>query len=39
VADGAIVGSYLKVGGRAARPVDPGRARDLVAAAAAIGWR
>jgi membrane complex biogenesis BtpA family protein len=38
-ADGAIVGSSLREGGIAGRPVDAGRARELVAAAASVGWR
>ena len=38
VADGAIVGSSLKVSGRMSGQVDSGRARDLVRAAAAVGW-
>ena len=38
VADGAIVGSSLKVGGRVSDPVDPDRARELVRAAAVVGW-
>ena len=38
VADGAIVGSSLKASGRISDPVDPERARDLVRAAALVGW-
>ena len=38
VADGAIVGSSLKTSGRIYDPVDPERARDLVRAAALVGW-
>jgi len=33
IADGVIVGSALKVGGKATSPVDPARAADFVAAA------
>jgi predicted TIM-barrel enzyme len=33
IADGVIVGSALKVGGKATGPVDPARAADFVAAA------
>ncbi len=38
VADGAIVGSSLKAGGRVSDQVDADRARELVRAAAAVGW-
>lgn len=38
VADGAIVGTSLKREGRTDNQVDPDRARELVEAAAAIGW-
>jgi hypothetical protein len=38
VADGAIVGSSLKAGGRISDQVDPDRARELVRAAALVGW-
>jgi membrane complex biogenesis BtpA family protein len=37
VADGFIVGSWLKLGGRVEAPVDPARAAAMVAAAAALG--
>ncbi len=37
-ADGAIVGSSLKVGGNVFNQVDPDRARELVRAAATLGW-
>jgi membrane complex biogenesis BtpA family protein len=38
VVDGVIVGSALKVDGRATGPVDPARADALATAAAALGW-
>jgi hypothetical protein len=38
VANGAIVGSSLKQGGRPSQPVDFARAAALVEAASAIGW-
>lgn len=38
IADGAIVGSSLKVGGNVFNPVDPERAREVVRAAAKVGW-
>ena len=38
VANGAIVGSSLKYEGKAENPVDPSRAREIVEAAAVIGW-
>ena len=38
IADGAIVGSSLKVDGRASEQVDPDRAREFVLAAARVGW-
>ena len=38
IADGAIVGSSLKVGGNVFNPVDPERARELVRVAARLGW-
>jgi hypothetical protein len=38
VADGAIVGSSLKANGRISDQVDPDRARELVRAAALVGW-
>lgn len=38
VADGAIVGSSLKANGRIFDQVDPDRARELVRAAALVGW-
>ena len=38
IADGAIVGSSLKVDGRASGQVDPDRAREFVLAAARVGW-
>ncbi len=38
VANGAIVGSSLKVGGRAEGEVDLGSAREFVAAAREVGW-
>jgi len=38
VADGAIVGSSLKVDGRVSGQIDPDRARELIRAAAAEGW-
>ena len=38
VADGAIVGSSLKVDGRVSGQIDPDRARELIRAAAAVGW-
>jgi membrane complex biogenesis BtpA family protein len=38
IADGVIVGSSLKSGGRASSPVDPDRAREFVLAAARVGW-
>jgi uncharacterized protein len=38
LANGAIVGSSLKVDGRVSGQVDPDRARDLIRAAAAVGW-
>ncbi len=38
VVDGAIVGSSLKSSGRISNHVDPERARDLVRAAALVGW-
>jgi hypothetical protein len=38
VADGAIVGSSLKASGRIFDQVDPDRARELVRAAALVGW-
>lgn len=37
-ADGAIVGTSLKRDGKTDNPVDPDRARELVEAAAAVGW-
>ncbi|MEX0667878.1 MAG: BtpA/SgcQ family protein, partial [Acidimicrobiia bacterium] len=38
IADGAIVGSSLKVGGMVSNQVDPDRARELVRAAVRVGW-
>ncbi len=38
VVDGAIVGSWSKVGGCVDNPVDPVRAAELVAAARDAGW-
>ena len=38
VADGAIVGTSLKASGRISDQVDPDRARELVRAAALVGW-
>jgi membrane complex biogenesis BtpA family protein len=38
VADGAIVGSALKASGRISDQVDPDRAREMVRAAALVGW-
>ncbi len=38
VADGAIVGSSIKVGGIVSNPVDAARARELVNSAAMVGW-
>jgi membrane complex biogenesis BtpA family protein len=38
VANGAIVGSSLKAGGKASGPVDLEAAREVVAAARHIGW-
>ncbi len=38
VANGAIVGTSLKEGGRLTQPVDPGRAAAIVEAASAVGW-
>ena len=38
IADGAIVGTSIKVDGRAANPVDADRARELVRVAAGLGW-
>jgi membrane complex biogenesis BtpA family protein len=38
IADGAIVGSSLKVGGNVFNQVDGDRARELVRAAAIVGW-
>jgi membrane complex biogenesis BtpA family protein len=37
-ADGAIVGSWLKVDGKVDAPVDTARARKVVEAASAVGW-
>ncbi len=38
MADGAIVGSWVKVDGDVSNPVDPTRASELVAAAREVGW-
>ena len=38
IADGAIVGTSIKIDGRAANPVDADRARELVRVAASLGW-
>ena len=38
IADGAIVGSSIKVDGNVFNQVDPGRARELVRAADRLGW-
>ncbi|HUO45873.1 MAG TPA: BtpA/SgcQ family protein [Acidimicrobiia bacterium] len=38
IADGAIVGSWVKQNGKAHNPVDSGRAKELVAAARGVGW-
>jgi len=39
LADGAIVGTWLKQGGRVEAPVDPERVRALAGALRAAGWR
>jgi predicted TIM-barrel enzyme len=38
VANGAIVGSSLKAGGKTSGPVDLEAAREVVAAARHVGW-
>ena len=38
IADGAIIGTSVKVGGIASNPVDADRARELVRAATTLGW-
>jgi membrane complex biogenesis BtpA family protein len=38
IANGAIVGSHLKQDGKAENPVDSIRAREIVEAAAVVGW-
>lgn len=38
IANGAIVGSYIRQNGMAGQPIDPIRAHEIVEAAAAVGW-